>query len=40
MGDFCCAKAAFFKYFVLQLDLDFAFEKIFGLPLSFKKCGL
>jgi len=37
-------KAAFFKYFGLNLDLDFTFEKNFwtvvGLGLSFKKSGL
>ena len=34
MGHFCCEKAAFFKHFGLQLDLDFTFEQIFGLILE------
>ena len=38
MGHFCCEKAAFFKHFGLQLDLDFTFEQIFGLSL--KESGL
>jgi len=38
MRHLCCEKAAFFKLFRLHLDLDFTFEKIFGL--SFKKSGL
>jgi len=38
MGHFCCEKAAFFKHFGLQLDLDFTFEQIFGLIL--KESGL
>jgi len=34
MWHFCCEKATFFKYFGLHLDLDFSFEKNFGLCLD------
>jgi len=38
---FCCEKAAFFKFFGLNFNLDFAFEKsLVGLGLSFKQSGL
>jgi len=44
MRNFCCEKAAFFKFFGLHLDLDFAFGKfvwtVVGLGLSLKKSGL
>ena len=44
MRNVCCEKAAFFKFFGLHLDLDFAFGKfvwtVVGLGLSFKKSGL
>jgi len=40
MRHFCCEKAAFFNFFRLCLDLDFAFENFFwtvvGLGLSYK----
>ena len=34
MRNFCCEKAEFFKFFRLHLDLDFTFEKVFGLWLD------
>ena len=34
MRHFCSEKAVFFKYFGLNLDLDFTFENIFGLCLD------
>jgi len=34
MGHFCCENAAFFEFFGLQLDLDFSFEKSFGVWLD------
>jgi len=34
MLHFCCEKAAFFNIFGLHLDLDFTFEKLFGLWLD------
>ena len=34
MRHFCCEKAAFVKYFRLDLYLDFAFEKLLGLCLD------
>jgi len=41
MRHFRCEKAAFFKFFGLHLDLDFAFEKIFlDCGWTLKKSGL
>ena len=34
MEYFCCEKAAFFKIFGLQLDLDFTLKNSFGLWLG------
>ena len=34
MRHFCCEQSAFFKLFRLHLDVDFAFEKVFGLWLG------
>ena len=34
-GNFCCEKAAFFKFFGLHSDLDVIFENSFGLWLDF-----
>jgi len=34
MRHFCCEKAAFFKFFGLHLEFDFAFENFFRLRLD------
>jgi len=40
LGIFVVKRQHFFNYFGLHLDLDFTFEKYFGLVLSFQKSGL